>query len=582
MQQFLEIQDRKQARQHVPPTFHITDWDSLAPYFQALLEEEPADLDELEAWLQRRNELEAIFWEDYAWRYIRMTCDTGDAEHQAAYGRFVQEILPQQAEIADRLNRKVAAHPAFAQLPADPYLTYVRQLRREIDLFRKENIELRTEEETHSQVFRMRTSQMTITHDGQTLTMQQAGKYLERQDRAERQAIWEKMSARRMEDRDAMEDAFDQLVSLRHRQAQHAGYASYTAFKFDLMGRFDYTLADTHAFHDAIAEVLRPVHTQLMEARRQRLGVDRLRPWDLSVDIYGTDPLQPFREGRELLAHSIDILSRLRPELGEMLRIMDQQGFLDLDTRPGKAPGGYNYPLMETGIPFIFMNAAGTHTDVTTMLHESGHAIHSFLTRDLPLNELKQPPSEVAELASMAMELLALDHYDVFYADPALRIRAQKEQLLRCILVLPWIAAVDAFQQWVYDHPDHSREARSQAWVECYTRFHGDVVDWEGYEGYRDMLWLKQGHIFEVPFYYIEYAIAQLGAIAIWRNYRQDPQGGLNAYLKALQLGYTQPIPQIYETAGIAFDFSVSYVQECIDFCLEVFHSLRTEDVQAS
>ncbi|RMG73822.1 MAG: M3 family oligoendopeptidase [Bacteroidetes bacterium] len=581
MQQYLEVQDRKQARHFVPADFEISDWEGLRPFYEALLTEEPGDVEALKGLLARRNELDSIFWEEYAWRYIRMTCDTTDPDKQTAYSTFVQEIVPKQSEIADQLNRKIAGHPAFGELPAEPYLPYVRSLKREIDLFRKENIKLRAEEEPHGQVFRARTSQMSIEHEGQTLTMQQAGKFLESYDRAERQAVWEKMSARRAEDQDDLEAAFDQLVALRHQQAQNAGYASFTAYKFDLMGRFDYSLADTHAFHQAIEEVMRPVYEALMEERRQRLGVDTLRPWDLSVDIYGKTPLHPFETARELLGGSIDILSRLRPELGEMLRIMDREGFLDLDTRPGKSPGGYNYPLMETGIPFIFMNAAGTHTDVTTMLHESGHAIHAFVTRDLPLVELKQPPSEVAELASMTMELLALDHYDVFYADPVARTRAQKEQLLRCIVVLPWIATVDAFQQWVYDHPDHSREARYAAWRETYRRFHGDIVDWNGYEAYLDALWLKQGHIYEVPFYYIEYAIAQLGAIAIWRNYEQDPQAGLQAYLEALQMGYTRPIPQVYEAAGIAFDFSVEYVRECIDFCLTRFRQLSTEESPA-
>ncbi|GAB4408934.1 MAG: M3 family oligoendopeptidase [Bacteroidia bacterium] len=577
MQQYLEITDAKARRTWIPQDFVVSDWPGIEIYYERLLAQEPASVEDLKTFLQQRNELEAIFWEDYAWRYIRKTCDTQDAQIKEAYAYFVQHMLPPHAEIEDRLNRKIAANPYFDELPAVPYLTFTRQLRREIGLFRKENIPLRTEDETIAQGFQELASSMTIEYKGDTLTLQQAAKYLEAPDRTMREEVWHKIAGRRLQDRQKLEDIFSQLVDLRHRQAINAGYDTFTTYKFDLMGRFDYTLADTHAFHDAVEQVVKPVYTLLMEERRERMGLDRLRPWDLSVDIFGPAPLKPFDTGKDLLQKTIETLSRLRPELGEMLRIMDQRGFLDLDTRVGKAPGGYNYPLMETGIPFIFMNAAGTQTDVTTMLHESGHAIHSFLTRDLPLNELKQPPSEVAELASMTMELLTLDHYDLFYADTQQRTRAQKEQLLRCITIFPWIAAVDAFQQWAYNHPDHDSQTRSQVWLDIYQRFHGEAVDWTGYEEALASLWLKQGHIFDVPFYYIEYGIAQLGALAIWRNYRQHPEQGIGQYLQALQVGYAYPIPEVYSQAGIRFDFSIEYVRSCIDFCLDAYMALKLD-----
>jgi len=274
------------------------------------------------------------------------------------------------------------------------------------------------------------------------------------------------------------------------------------------------------------------------------------------------------------LRRSVEALSKVKTELGDMIMIMDQKGFLDLNSRVGKAPGGYNYPLMETGIPFIFMNAAGTQTDVITMLHESGHAVHSFVTRNIGLNVLKQPPSEVAELASMSMELLCLDYYDVYYKDQASLIRAQKGQLVRCITIFPWVATIDAFQQWVYDNPIHTHDERNEAFESLYIRFHGEAVNWEGFEGIRLNLWLKQMHVFEVPFYYIEYAIAQLGALAVWRNFKKDPEHGLNQYLEALKLGYTKPIPDIYEKAGIRFDFSEDYMRETVEFCLQEYRDL--------
>ena len=575
MQAYLQVEDRKASRQFIPADFEVTDWDTLQPYFDALLTESPDGVAELAAFLNKRNELEAIVAEAFAWRYIRMTCHTQEKAYEEAYQNFVRNVMPHLSAYDDKLNRKIAENPYFDHLPDDPYLTYKRQLKRQIELFRSENIPLITEAQTTSQQYSALTAAMTIEHAGNTLTMQQAGKYLEAEDRALRQGIWEKTQARRAQDREQLEGVFDQLVTLRHQMAQNAGYASYTAYKFDAMGRFDYTLADTYAFHEAVEKVVKPVYEQLLRERQTRLGVDKLRPWDLAVDMFGDAPLEPFEDANQLLNRSVAALSQLRPEMGEMIRIMDRMGYLDLESRPGKSPGGYNYPLMETGVPFIFMNAAGTQTDVITMLHESGHAVHSFVTRDIPLNDLKQPPSEVAELASMSMELLCLDHYDQFYGDEQALRRAQKNQLLRCITIFPWIATVDAFQQWAYDHPDHDHAARRDAWLHLYDRFHGDVVDWSGYEDALDGLWAKQGHIYDVPFYYIEYAIAQLGALAVWRNYREQPEQALDQFLSALEIGYTKPIPQVYEAAGIRFDFSVAYMSECISFCLEAYEAIE-------
>ena len=578
MQHYLEIPNNKEARTYIPSDYEIKDWEGLKVHFDFLLKQNPTSLEELEVFLRQRNEVDAIVSEEFAWRYIRMTCNTQDKEIEEAYQYFVQEIMPHLSVYDDKLNRKILENPHFSELPQEKYLTYTRQLKREIELFREENIPLKTQTQTLSQQYGAIMGAMVIEHEGEELTLQQASKFMEHRDRQLRKQIWEKIADRRAQDKEKLEEIFDQLVELRHKMANNAGYDSFTAYKFDRMGRFDYEPKDTQAFHDAVEKVVTPVYGELMEERKRLLGLSELRPWDLTVDIFGEVPLKPFEKAEELLEKSIQALSRVKPELGRMIQIMDKRGFLDLDSRVGKAPGGYNYPLMETGIPFIFMNAAGTQTDVITMLHESGHAVHSFVTRDIPLNALKQTPSEVAELASMTMELFCLDHYSAFYEDAHSLHRAQKGQLSRCIVIFPWIATVDAFQQWVYDHPGHTQKERSDKWEELYIRFHGETVNWEGYENLRRQLWVKQGHIFEVPFYYIEYAIAQLGALAIWRNFKQNPDKGIEQYLEALKLGYKQPIPVIYETAGIRFDFSEDYMQEIVDFCLQEYLSLSIEE----
>lgn len=561
------------SRQYLPADFTITSWETLKPYFDELLQAEAPGMDGLRQLISQVEELIAVVQEEMAWRYIRMTCDTHDEEKREHFQHFVQHIQPQLSEYSDKLNRKLVAHPQFNELPIEPFLPFVRGVQRDIELYREENIVLTTETQNLTQQYTALVGGLSIEHNGQELTLQQAGKLLEEPDRTLRQQIWENISARRLQDREACEDIYDQLVQLRTRIAQHAGYESFTAYKFDALNRFDYSLADTHAFHDTVANVVRPIYETFMRDRKAQLGLETLRPWDLQVDMHGGQPLQPFQRAEELRNGAIRILSRLRPDLGEKLQIMGEQGFLDLESRKGKAPGGYNYPLAETGIPFIFMNAAGTATDVITLLHESGHAIHSFAIRELPLF-FQQLPSEVAELAAMSMELLALDKYDEFYPDPADRARAQKDQLVRCITVLPWIATIDAFQQWAYDHPDHSREERATQFAALYRRFHGDEVDWSGYETALAGSWIKQGHVFEVPFYYIEYGIAQLGALAIWRNYQHHPQQALTQYLAALSLGYTRTIPEIYETAGIRFDFSEEYLRSAVEDCLAAYRKL--------
>ena len=575
MLQTLGISNYKSKRSYIPKDFEIKDWEGLKVHVDYLMDQNPQSLDELEHFLKEINELDAIVQEDLAWRYIRMTCNTQNEALVEQYQYFVKEIMPHLSAFENKLNRKLANNPYFDKLDPKHYHTYTRSLKKDLELFREANIPLSTEMQSTSQQYGALTGAMSIEHEGETLTVQKAGKILENKNRELRKEIWEKIWKRRMEDKDKLEDIFDKLVNLRHEVAQNADYNTYTSFKFNSLGRFDYSEADTLAFHESVENAVKPIYETLMRERMELLGLDRLRPWDLSVDIFGDAPLRPFDEASQLVDKSIQALADLNPDLGAMIGLMNEMGYLDLDSRVGKAPGGYNYPLMEVGVPFIFMNATGTQNDVITMLHESGHAVHAFLTRDIPLNVLKRTPSEVAELAAMAMELLSLDNYSIFYEDKAELIRAKKGQINRCIIILPWIATVDAFQQWVYDHPKHTREERSKKWSELYQRFHGDVVDWGGYEDYMANMWLKQGHIFDVPFYYIEYAIAQLGAIAIWRNYKMNPEKGLQGYLDALKLGYTKPIPEIYEAANIRFDFSQEYIKECMEFCLQEYQALK-------
>ena len=340
---------------------------------------------------------------------------------------------------------------------------------------------------------------------------------------------------------------------------------------FKSYGRFDYTPKDCFDFHDAIASEVLPILNDLSKERKEKLNVSSLRPWDKVVDPEGREPLKAFDSGKDLTEKSIECFHRLDPFLGQCLSIMKSMGHLDLESRKGKAPGGYNYPLAEIGVPFIFMNATSTMRDMTTIMHEGGHAVHNFLTKDLQLSDFKSPPMEVAELASMSMELISMDSWDIFFPNPEDLRRAKREQLEDIIETLPWVATIDQFQHWIYENSAHSQEDRKKNWNEVFARFADTVTDWNGLEEGKDYAWQKQLHLYEVPFYYIEYGMAQLGAIALWRNYKLDKQKGLEGYMNALKLGNLTTIPEIYKAANIKFDFSRKYIKELMDFVKEEF-----------
>jgi oligoendopeptidase F len=407
---------------------------------------------------------------------------------------------------------------------------------------------------------------MTVDIDGKELTLQQASVLLMSTDRKLREDVYHKVTKRRLEDHKVLDELFSKLIGLRHQVALNAGFRNFRDYMFKSLGRFDYTPQDCFNFHEAIQHEVVPILDEFSKERKSALKVDALRPWDKAVDPEGRDALKPFTNGDELAEKTIEVFRKLDPFLGQCLAIMKEMGHLDLESRKGKAPGGYNYPLSEIGVPFIFMNATSTLRDLVTIMHEGGHAVHNFLTRDLELNDFKSTPSEVAELASMSMELISMDHWNVFFTDESELKRAKREHLEDLIETLPWVATIDRYQHWLYENPTHSLDERRQMWNTIFDQFADTVTDWSGLEKAKDYLWQKQLHLYEVPFYYIEYGMAQLGAIAVWRNYREDPAKGLQGYQNALKLGYMKSIPEIYKAANIRFDFSRGYIKELMDF----------------
>lgn len=563
-----EVPKRKKRR-FLPEDFSVNKWDAIRPYYQDLLRREIGDEEALREWFQDRSELESVLAEDLGWRYIRMTIDTADAQRRKSFNQFISQIQPNIAPEANKLNQKVLESELLEKLRQEGYPILARTLRTEFEIFREENVPLNTQMQTLQQEFGAISGAMTVEVDGKELTLQQAADYLQSTDRRKREEVWKKINARRQQDGKRLNDLFDQLLQLRHQIALNADFANFRDFMFKALGRFDYTPEDCEDFHESVSRQVTPLLNELSRQRKEALAVDPLRPWDKAVDVEGRDPLKPFSNSQDLMEKTIRVFGRLDPFLGRCLEIMREMEHLDLDSRKGKAPGGYNYPLAETGVPFIFMNATSTLRDMITMLHEGGHAVHSFLTRDLELNDFKHTPSEVAELASMSMELLSMDHWDEFFKDEDSLRRAKREHLEQIISTLPWVATIDKFQHWIYTHPEHTEEERKEAWLEIYEEFSDEITDWSGYEEYKAFMWQKQLHLYEVPFYYIEYGIAQLGAIAVWKNYKENPRKGLEGYINALKLGYTRSIPEVYAAANIRFDFSTAYIRELMQFVRE-------------
>ncbi|HEV2355956.1 MAG TPA: M3 family oligoendopeptidase [Puia sp.] len=559
----------KPVRHFLPADYVLTDWNSLEPYFKEL-EHRPLETREaLEKWLLDMSELEAVISEDSCWRQIRMTCDTENKSLEESFNYFFLEIQPKIQPYADRLNRRLVENPHTGDLDQKEYFTYLRSVRKRIELFREANIPLYAEASVLAQQFGVISGKMTVDVDGREYTLQQASKFLESPDRSLRESVYRKIQERRLEDKDALNDLYSKLIGIRHQQAVNAGFANYRDFKFEELGRFDYTKEDCFRFHEAVREYVVPLVSRINEKKRAKLQLPTLRPWDVEAEPEGVQPLRPFTNGDDLLTKTIACFNRLNPFFANCLRTMMKMGRFDLESRKGKAPGGYNCPLAETGAPFIFMNASGQMGDLTTMVHEGGHAIHSFLTHPLKLSAFKDYPMEIAEVASMSMELFTMDHWDLFFQDKDDLARAREHQLERVISIFPWIATIDKFQHWVYENPGHTPEARKQRWLEILEEFSSHTVDWEGLEMFREYSWQKQLHLFEVPFYYIEYGIAQLGALGLWMQYKRNKDKALQNYMNALSLGGTRTLPELYAAAGLTFNFDKEQIKELMAFAGE-------------
>lgn len=552
------------ARTFVPHDLDLGDWNQIAPWFDQL-EARAARCDSpaaLEKWLLDWSELNAALDEESSRRNIAMTCHTDNVEAEKAYLHFVENVEPQLKPRQFALEKLYAAHPQRAGLPKARFEVFDRDVLNHVELFRAENVPLETEEARLGQQFQKLSGSLTVQFRGEEKTLVQMGRYLEEPDRALRQEAWELVSNRRLQEADKFDDIFDNLIQQRQQIALNAGFANYRDYMFRRMGRFDYTPEDCFKFHEAVETEMMPAVRAMQAERRQELRLEKLRPWDLAVDPKNRTPLKPFARVDEMVTRTQQIFNHLDGELARGFQLMQDMKLLDLDNRKGKAPGGYQSTLSEARVPFIFMNAVGVQRDVETILHEAGHAFHALATKEEDLYPYRNAPIEFCEVASMSMELLGNEFIEEFYASPEAS-RARRTHLEGIIGFFPWMATVDGFQHWIYTHPGHTREERAAAWMSLMDRF-GGAVDWSGYEKNRAYLWQRQLHIFLYPFYYVEYGIAQLGALQVWANSKRDKAKALADYKQALALGGSRPLPELFSAAGCRFDFTRETIRPLI------------------
>ncbi|MDP8238048.1 MAG: M3 family oligoendopeptidase [Candidatus Hatepunaea meridiana] len=550
---------KEYPRSFVPDDLDFSEWENLEPLYKNLLDRKLDSKEALEQWFLDSSELSAVVSEEGSRRHIANTCATNDDKLEKAHLHFVQNIVPKIEPFGNDLNLKLLDCPHLKELDQNRYEVYIRDCRNDIELFCEENIPIQVEIAKLSQEYNKIFGSMTVNYKGKEYPVPQMALFLQQNDRELRFETFKLTAERMLEDSEKLDDLYDKMLKLRVQVAKNAGFDNFVDYQFRAWGRFDYKPEDCFDFHNAIEKYVVPLTLKMAEDKKQGLNIDSLRPWDTLVDRYGRDPLKPFDTTDKLVSGCREIFGKVDAELGDNFQKIIDLGLLDLDSRKGKAPGGYQSSLTEMRLPFVFMNAVGINRDVTTLLHEGGHAFHQFAVRDERILSYRHSPTEFAEVASMSMELLGASYLEKFY-NPGDAARARRAHLEKTIELLPMIAMGDAFQHWVYTHPEHTSKERSDYWVGLGERF-GRGVDWTGFEETHRFSWHGIMHIFVIPFYFIEYGIAQLGALQVWQNSIKDKKNAVKAYKSALRLGGSRPLPELFKAANTKFDFSDKIIQ---------------------
>ena len=562
-------------RQFVPSNINIGNWTTLEPLFKQLEEQikTASSAEKLELFILNWEELSAAVSEEGSKRYIAMTCQTEDKDAEKAYLDFVEKIEPEEKKCNFLLAKKLIQHPNLKELKNQRYEVFIRDTALQVELFRSENVSLETKTAKLGQQYQKTIGGLTVQFEGKEQTLIQMSRHLEEPERKHRQKAWELVANRRLEEAEKIDVYINDLAEIRNQMSENAGFPNYRDFAHQRLGRFDYSPDDCISFQEAIEEEMVPLLRELQDERLQALGINELKPWDTATDPKGRPPLKPFEKVSDLVTRSQAIFNQVDGNLADWFQTMQDLGLLDLANRKGKAPGGYQCSLDESRLPFIFMNSVGVQRDVETLLHEAGHAFHAMASQNEPLHSYRHAPIEFCEVASMAMELLGSEFLEEFYNEEEAR-RARIAHLEGIVFVFPWIATVDAFQHWLYLNPNHSIEERDKAWSNLIDRFGGNV-DWTNYESAKAKLWHKQLHIFLHPFYYIEYGIAQLGALQVWANSKNNSSKALADYKAALALGGSRPLPKLFEHCNIRFDLSRNTVAPMANLLRKELNTLK-------
>ena len=553
----------KMKRKFVPNDLGCSDWVKIEPLYQTLLNRDINSADELEQWLLDFSELSAVIDEYHARLYINQSCYTDDPKIEKEYIHFFENIDPKIKLFFFKLQKKYLECPHSNELTTKRYHMLKRGWQNDRELFRDQNVPIQTEEIKIIKEYDKLCGEMMPEFKGKQYTVKKLVSLYEDQDRQKRHEAWLAIAKRWSNDCEKIDDLFDELQVLRKKMATNADHPNYRSYKWKSMWRFDYSPQDCMQFANSVEITCMPLVEKLHKKRAKELGVKPLRRWDLMVDSENRPPLRPYdpTNSAELIDKTRQIINCVSPTLANEFAALLPGRNLDLDSRKGKRRGGYQRSLQESQQSFIFMNAVGIHRDVMTLLHEYGHAFHFLASsRNEPLIFLRRPAIDFCEVASYSMELMGGEHFGVLYSqDDA--ARAYRKLLEDKVNILPWIATIDSFQHWLYTHHGHTREERTEYWLNLLDRFESKLVVWSGYESYRKFFWQFQRHLFGHPFYMIEYGIAVLGALQLWLNYRKDPKSASRNYQVALALGGTRPLTELFHATGIKFDFSQSMMQ---------------------
>ncbi len=559
-----------------PDAFKSALWAEVLPFYESLATvplPEPATDSAMVSWLDTWSRLDDMVSEAGTMAMIAYTGDTSNAEAEASYLRFSMEVFPQLEEQQVRLAKRFV-ETGWSRPDLE---TTLRRFRTDIEIFREANVARFAQIEELSAGYQKISGGLSVDWEGTQKTVPQLQPHLKANNRAEREKAFRLGANAYLEHRESLAVLFDKMYALRNAVSTEAGFADFQQYCFASKHRFDYTPADCARFHEAVERTVVPAVARLMDHRRAKLGVDVLRPWDVSVDLDADIPLKPFDTVETFVSRARGIFSCVDAELGRQFGVMADENLLDLESRQGKAPGGYCTDLAFRGRPFIFMNAVGVPDDVQTLVHEAGHSFHDFATHILPLSWQRRVGHEAAELASMSMELLAMPYLvqpEGYYTPEQARV-AWLEHLEDVLASLVHIASVDAFQAWIYTDPaGGDAAARDAYWLQLRARFEKGV-DWSGLDNERIARWYRQLHIFELPFYYIEYGIAQLGALQVFRNAVRDSGQAVSAYKRFLALGGTKSLPDLYKEAGVKLVFDAESMQELVTFVEDRIAALR-------